>query len=64
MKKVPAAWRAQLRAGGILVYPQEGSLFKETKNDIRPGKPFGREDEFRTEEYPGFAFVPFIEAER
>lgn len=52
-RKVPATWRVQLKAGGVLVYPQEGSLFKETKND---------KGEFDLEEYPGFAFVPFIEA--
>lgn len=55
VKKVPVAWRTQLKTGGVLVYPQEGSLFKETKND---------KGEFGMEEYPGFAFVPFIEAER
>lgn len=52
VKKVPVAWRAQLKTGGVLVYPQAGSLFKETKND---------KGEFGMEEYPGFAFVPFIE---
>lgn len=49
---VPDAWREQLKTGGRLVYPQGGSLWKETKH---------KDGSFQKQEFPGFAFVPFIE---
>ena len=52
VKKVPIAWRKQLKIGGRLVYPKAKSIFKEIKKS---------ETDFSVEEYPGFAFVPFIE---
>ena len=49
--EVPKVWRAQLKVGGKLVYPQGGSLYKETK--LKGG-------EWQVNQYPGFAFVPFV----
>ena len=49
--EVPKVWRAQLKVGGKLVYPQGGSLYKETK--LKGG-------EWKVNQYPGFAFVPFV----
>jgi len=51
LNEVPLVWRAQLKVGGKMLYPSHESLFEEIKT--------GR-DEFRTVEYPGFVFVPFI----
>src|SRR3989344_1098366 len=50
--RVPKVWREQLKAGGVILYPKDGSIFKETKNE---------EGGFAVDEYPGFAFVPFVE---
>ncbi len=52
--EVPHAWREQLKAGGRLVYPKDGSLWKETK------LLGGSTAKFKKEEFPGFAFVPFV----
>ncbi len=49
---VPVSWKKQLKVGGVLVYPSHNSIYKV----IKEGK-----IEFKTEEYPGFSFVPFIE---
>lgn len=51
VSEVPTAWRQQLKSGGRLVYPKDGSIFKETKE---------KGGQFSKEEYPGFAFVPFV----
>lgn len=51
VSRVPSAWREQLKTGGRMVYPKAGSVFFEMKQDSGA---------FETEEYPGFAFVPFI----
>lgn len=51
VEEVPRAWREQLKIGGRLVYPKDKSVFKEIKTG---------EKDFSQEEYPGFAFVPFI----
>lgn len=51
VQKVPESWRKALREGGVLVYPNRGVLKKERK--LANGK-------FAVEEYPGFAFVPFV----
>lgn len=49
--EVPKAWREQLKVGGRLVYPKQGSIFKEIKKSG---------DSFEISEYHGFAFVPFV----
>lgn len=48
---VPLAWQEQLKTGGIMVYPSGNSLWREKKT--APGV-------FQKEEFPGFAFVPFV----
>lgn len=48
---VPSAWREQLRARGRLVYPRASSIFREVKQT---------DGSFVVDEYPGFAFVPFV----
>lgn len=50
-KKISQAWKKQLRIGGRLVVPIEGSIWFLTKE---------AEDKFTEEEHPGFAFVPLI----
>ena len=50
--RVPAAWREQMKIGGIMVYPSGNSLWREKKN--APNK-------FEKEEFPGFAFVPYVD---
>ncbi len=52
IREAPKAWRQQLKTGGRLVYPKSTSLFVETKN---------KDGTFRVRQYPGFAFVPFVE---
>ncbi len=50
-KKIPSAWREQLKTGGRLVAPVENSILLLTKID---------EENFEAREYPGFVFVPLI----
>ena len=50
-KKIPEAWKEQLKIGGRMVLPVGNSIFLIEKNS---------EDEFKETEYPGFAFVPLI----
>ncbi len=50
--KVPQAWKDQLKVGGKIVVPIGGSIWLFTKKDG---------DNFEEKEYPGFAFVPFVE---
>jgi protein-L-isoaspartate(D-aspartate) O-methyltransferase len=57
--EVPQAWREELKIGGRLVYPKDGSLWKETKL-LGGTAPVRRNPKFKKEEYPGFAFVPFV----
>ena len=40
------------KSGGIMVYPSGNSLWREKK--IAP-------DRFEKEEFPGFAFVPYVD---
>lgn len=54
VKEVPQAWRAQLKAGGRLVYPKGHSIFKELKKG---------ENSFEVKSFEGFAFVPFVSGE-
>ncbi|MBI2039083.1 MAG: protein-L-isoaspartate O-methyltransferase [Candidatus Niyogibacteria bacterium] len=49
--RIPAVWLDGLRIGGRLLFPISGSLWKWTK---RAGELFDKE------EFPGFAFVPFV----
>lgn len=51
LDEVPAVWRAQLKVGGQMLYPSQGSLLEETKIGA---------DEFKSVKYPGFVFVPFV----
>lgn len=51
VRDVPLAWRQQLKVGGRLVYPKANSLFLEVKQE---------DGTFGVDEYPGFAFVPFV----
>ncbi len=48
---IPLSWKEQLKIGGIIVAPVEGSLVKIVKIS---------DDKFETEEYPGFVFVPLV----
>ncbi len=49
-KEIPQAWRDQLKIGGRIVAPVEGSIWLFIK------KPTGWEEK----EFPGFAFVPLL----
>jgi len=49
--KVPQALKDQLKIGGKMVIPVKNSLIYLEKED---------EDNFYKEEFPGFAFVPFV----
>ncbi len=51
VEKVPGAWRAQIAAGGSMLYPRDDSLFLETKK---------ADGTFSVAEFPGFVFVPFV----
>ena len=51
-KKIPQAWREQLKVGGIIVSPWGSSIWLFKKKS---------ETEFEEIEYPGFAFVPLVE---
>ncbi len=51
-KKIPQAWREQLKVGGIIVSPWGSSIWLLKKKS---------ETEFEETEYPGFAFVPLVE---
>jgi protein-L-isoaspartate(D-aspartate) O-methyltransferase len=50
-KHIPSTWKKQLQPGGILVVPIGTKIQKLKKVS---------DSEFVGEEYPGFAFVPFI----
>lgn len=51
---IPAAWKEQLKIGGVMVAPVQASIWRYVK--------IGR-DEWKAEELPGFAFVPLIQKE-
>ena len=51
-RKLPGAWKEQLKVGGRIVTPIGTSIWLFIKKS---------EDEFEEKEYPGFAFVPLIE---
>jgi len=50
--KIPQAWKDQLKIGGKIVAPIGSSIWLFTKKDG---------NNFEEKEYPGFAFVPFVE---
>jgi len=52
LSKEPEEWRKQLKTGGVLVYPKDNGIYKEVK--------VGR-NEIKSEFYPGFVFVPFVD---
>jgi protein-L-isoaspartate(D-aspartate) O-methyltransferase len=50
-EKIPKAWKKQLKIGGRLVIPIKGSIWLFIKKTA---------EEFESQEFPGFAFVPFV----
>jgi len=50
-RKIPLAWKEQLRTGGIIVTPIEFSIWVFHKLS---------EKDFKEIEHPGFAFVPLV----
>jgi len=51
-RKIPQAWKDQLRIGGSMVAPIATSIYCLYKKD---------KNEFEEDEYSGFAFVPLVE---
>ena len=51
-KELPKPWKGQLKVGGRIVTPIGSSIWLFEKKS---------ENEFKSKEYPGFAFVPLIE---
>lgn len=51
-KELPKAWKQQLKIGGRIVTPIDTSIWVFEKKN---------ENEFISQEYPGFVFVPLIE---
>ncbi len=51
-RKTPVAWKEQLKIGGRMVVPIGNSVFLFVKKSGT---------EFEENEYPGFAFVPFVD---
>ncbi len=51
-RKIPQAWKEQLKIGGKIVAPVKSSIWVVTKND---------KNDFKEEEHYGFSFVPLIE---
>ena len=51
VREVPQPWREQLKNQGVMVYPKDKGIYKETKKE---------ENCFEKEFYPGFVFVPFV----
>ena len=49
---LPSAWKDQLKVGGKIVTPINSSIWVFAKQG---------QDDFKQEEYPGFAFVPLVE---
>lgn len=52
LEEAPEAWREQLKIGGTLIYPKNGSIFREFKKS---------KTRFEVSNFPGFAFVPFVD---
>ena len=51
-KDIPQSWRDQLKIGGRIIAPIDGSIWRFTRKT---------EGKWEEEEFPGFAFVPLIE---
>lgn len=51
-KELPAAWKEQVKVGGVIVVPLGASVYKITKTD---------KETLERDEHPGFMFVPLIE---
>lgn len=51
-KEIPSSWKEQLKIGGRMVAPLGNSVFLFIKKG---------ETSFEESEYPGFAFVPFVD---
>lgn len=51
IKNIPKDWKDKLVVGGIIVYPNKNSIYKEIKNS---------DETFTKEEFYGFSFVPFV----
>lgn len=54
-KDIPQSWRNKLKAGGRIVAPVSGSIWRFTKKS---------ESDWGEEEFPGFAFVPLLRSEK
>ncbi len=52
--EIPVAWKQQLKTGGVMVAPIQASIWRYRK--LGP-------DEWKAEEFPGFAFVPLVTKE-
>lgn len=52
-KELPQAWKQQVKVGGNIVVPIRNSIWVFTKEN---------ENTFKEQEYPGFVFVPFVDA--
>lgn len=52
VEKIPQSWQEQLKIGGRLVLPIKNSIWLFIKKSLK---------NFTSREYPGFAFVPFIQ---
>ncbi len=50
-EEIPDSWKGQLKIGGRLVAPIKSSIWLVTKES---------EEQFKEQEFPGFAFVPLI----
>lgn len=53
--KIPEEWKRELKTGGKIVAPIDGSIVLLTKKN---------ESEWEEKEFPGFAFVPLIRSEK
>ncbi|MCX6764322.1 MAG: protein-L-isoaspartate O-methyltransferase [Candidatus Nealsonbacteria bacterium] len=56
-KKIPSAWKDQLKIGGRIVTPIDSSIWLLIKNPPTGG---AKSDKFEEIEFPGFSFVPLI----
>lgn len=53
--EIPQEWKDQLKVGGRIVAPVKNSIWLFVKKG---------ENDFETTEYPGFVFVPFVNAQQ
>lgn len=57
-RKIPQTWRDQLKVGGRIAAPVEGSIWLFEKKQVTINK--RQVIEWEEREFPGFAFVPLI----